>query len=179
MKRMTMTKRTMKRMGWAGRAAALGLLALASACTVQPLHGTGSSGYGGDARYFVEEVDTRVAQQVRNALIFGLNGGRNPAEAPYRVRLVVTATNQNIAIETGRQAPTAARVVVNTSYTVSRMDEGGSNVVAQGERSSSASYDRTVQRFANIRALRDAQNRAAKQVAERVRLAVQQALNAG
>lgn len=156
--------------------AVLACLALLAGCTVQPLYGTGTASYAGDARYHVEEVETRVAQQVRNALIFGLNGGRNPADAPYRVRLVVTSFARDVAVETGRQAPTAARVVVNTSYTVSRLEDGRDTVVASGERSSVASYDRTVQRFANIRARRDAQNRAAKQCAERVRLAVQKAV---
>lgn len=155
---------------------ALPFLAAFSACTVQPLYGTGTAAYPGDARYHVEEVETRVAQQVRNSLIFGLNGGRNPGDAPYRVRLVVTSFARDVAVETGRQAPTAARVVVNTSYTLSRLEEGREVVVTSGERSSVASYDRTVQRFANIRALRDAQNRAAKQCAERVRLAVQKAV---
>ena len=159
----------------------LGLLAAAATlagCTVQPVNGVGTSAYRGEALYYVEPVDTRVAQQVRNALIFGLNGGRNPAEAPYRVRLLVTATSRDVAVETSRQAPTSARVQIDTAWTVTRRPEEGPAspvIVASGERTAIAAYDRTVQRFANKRALLDAENRAAAEAAERVRLAVQQA----
>ena len=163
------------------RALALAGIAFLSACTVQPLAGGGSSAYRGEALYYVEPVDTRVAQQVRNALIFGLNGGRNPAEAPYRVKLLVTATNRDVAVETSRQAPTSARVQVDTAWTVTRQRQSGAalpEIVASGERTAIAAYDRTVQRFANKRALLDAENRAAAESAERVRLAVQQATSA-
>ena len=163
--RRTLLKRTLL------AASAIGLGVLAAGCTAQPLYGPGSAAYSGEALYHIEEVDTRVAQQVRNALIFGLNGGRNPDDAPYRVKLLVTSFAQNLSVEVARQAPTSARVVVNTSFTVR---DGTDNIVMTGERSAAASFDRTIQRFANRRSQRDAENRAAKQAAERVRLAVQQ-----
>ena len=159
----------------------LGAVALLSACTVQPLNGSGSSAYRGEALYYVEPVETRVAQQVRNALIFGLNGGRNPVEAPYRVKLLVTATARDVAVEANRQAPTSARVQVDTAWTLTRTEPEArvpAPIVASGERTAIAAYDRTVQRFANKRALLDAENRAAAEAAERVRLAVQQAVTA-
>ena len=153
---------------------AAGALLTLAGCTVQPMYGSGgTSSYRGEALYYVEPVETRVAQQVRNALIFGLNGGRNPNDAPYRLRLLVTATDRAVAVETNRQAPTSARVSVATAWTLTR---GDAQVVASGERTAIAAYDRTVQRFANKRALLDAQNRAATEAAERVRLAVQQAV---
>ena len=157
-------------------------LAVLSACTVQPLNGTASSSYRGAALYYVEPVESRVAQQVRNALIFGLNGGRNPADAPYQITLLVTSSSRDVAVETSRQAPTSARVQVDAAWTISRTgataDETSNvppEVIASGERTAVAAYDRTVQRFANKRALLDAENRAAAEAAERVRLAVQQA----
>ena len=153
-----------------------GALAI-SGCTVQPMNG-GTSSYRGEALYYVEPVETRVAQQVRNALIFGLNGGRNPAEAPYRVKLLVTASARDVAVEANRQAPTAARVQVDTAWTVTDGTDEQSSIVASGERTAIAAYDRTIQRFANKRALLDAENRAAAEAAERVRFAVQQATRA-
>ena len=155
-------------------------LIVLSGCTVQPLNGNRSAAYRGDALYYVEPVNTRVGQQVRNALIFGLNGGRNPAEAPYRIKLLVTSSARDVAVETSRQAPTSARVRVDTAWTLTRRDgpeqpAAMPEIVASGERTAVAAYDRTVQRFANKRALQDAENRAAAEAAERVRLAVQQA----
>ena len=160
---------------------AFAAVAALSACTIQPLNGSGTAAYRGEALYYVEPVETRVAQQVRNALIFGLNGGRNPADAPYRVKLLVTATARDVAVEANRQAPTSARVQVNTAWTLTRIERESKTpapIFASGERTAIAAYDRTVQRFANKRALLDAENRAAAEAAERVRLAVQQAITA-
>jgi LPS-assembly lipoprotein len=56
----------------------LALLLITSACTVRPLYGeaSGSIGAGGGlGSIAVNPVTSRYAQEVRNHLIFGLNGG--------------------------------------------------------------------------------------------------------
>ena len=53
------------------------------------------------------------------------------------------------------------------TYTLTSLD--GKTVVTQGAATSSASFDRFPQRFANIRADRDAEIRLAKDLAQQVR----------
>ncbi len=159
----------------------VGLLALTSfsvsACQVQPLNAekpgttaTRSELSGVD----ILEVDTRVGQQVRNHLIFGLNGGGRPEGATHTLKLDIKSVRTNISIVTSTQAPTAAQVMVTASYTLN--DKANNVTLATGIRQAVASYDRTNQSFANQRAERDAENRAAREVAEQLRLAIAAAL---
>lgn len=144
-----------------------------SACVYQPLYGSNS--YAPEAsqtlsRIWVADVDTRVGQQVRNRLIFLLQGGRGAMDTTYELRLRV---NDNAKLQAAAQdvsANTAGVVFVIVSYDL--VDLSSHTRIASGSRRASASYDRTGQSFANERALRDAQNRAAAEVAEHLRLAL-------
>ncbi len=163
---------------------ALACTALAGACTVTPLYsdgGPGTPGTGGAAlgNVSVEEVDTRYAQEVRNHLIFLLSGGAgDPANAPYRLRLSVakrTISAATIQPVTARERePTAGRVIMNATYLL--VDAATGQPVARGTRQAAASFDRQLQEFAVVRAERDAENRAARELAEMVRLAIAQKL---
>ncbi|EFL89693.1 LPS assembly lipoprotein LptE [Ahrensia sp. R2A130] len=153
---------------------------LVAGCTVEPLRGartTVGSGIVSDnlLATSVAEVNTRVAQQVRNELLFALHGGNNNVPPRYQVKLGVTATASALSIQSSSLAPTSARVVVSASYTATEI--ATNRVVAQGNRRTFAAYDRTTQSFANERAERDAENRAAKEVAEQIRLALGQQLS--
>ncbi len=154
---------------------------LLSACTVEPLNAsrTDSSLATGNvststrdvlASITVNDVKTRTGQQVRNALLFALNGGREPAGGQYRVNLTVTTVNQKLAVEQNTNEPTAAQVRVFAGYAL--VDKESGATVSSGKRNALASYDRTPQSFANERAERDAENRAAKQVAEQIYLSL-------
>ncbi len=145
-----------------------------SGCTIQPLNAvkpesslTPVSRLSGIE---IPEVSTRVGQQVRNQLIFGLNGGAQPTGETHTLTLRVTANKATIAVVTSTQAPTAAQVTVTANYTFTK--KPGNEVLATGIRQAIASYDRTNQSFANQRAERDAENRAAKEVAEQLRLVI-------
>lgn len=158
-----------------------GILALLfglSACQFQPLHGTqatnqltarGLSGIG------VSSVNSRVAQQVRNHLLFLFNGGDELVEKTHEVRLRVSWNNRQVALIQQVEDSTSAVVTVITSYEIVNLADG--KTVASGKRVAEAPYDRTGQVFANERAERDAENRAAKEVAESIRLAVAADLN--
>lgn len=63
------------------------------------------------------------------------------------------------------------------TYVITDIRTGKS--VARGQRSVTASYDRPRQEFANVRAERDAQNRAARELAELLRLAIAQDMSKG
>lgn len=166
-----------------------GLLAVAAAgvagCTVQPLYGSagGGSAIGTPSDSLpaisIEPVNTREAQEVRNHLIFLLNGGAGePANPAYRLKLgiskraVASATVQPVT-STGRE-PTAGRVVMTSAYVLT--DAATGQVIAEGKRQTFASFDQPKQEFAVARAEIDAENRAARELAEILRLTVAQEL---
>ena len=145
-----------------------------SACTFQPLYGPTST--LADTQNFqlrqvgVSEVSTRVGQQVRNHLIYLFSGGNEDPAPRYEARLQVTSFERRTSAQASLRDTTAGFVTVTTSYTL--IDTGTKKRVAGGSRTASASFDRTSQTFANQRAVRDAENRAGKAVAEQLRLAI-------
>lgn len=150
-------------------------LFLLSACQFQPLYGTSSSSNVQLNNISVDEVDTRSGQQVRNHLLFLLNGGNAPVEPAYRVELRISTTNKTLANVSDLQDRTTGSIQISVSYSL--IDLVTSKSVAKGKRSAKAAYDRTGQSFANSRAERDAENRAAKEAAEAIRFALASNLN--
>lgn len=148
------------------------VLALSS-CTLQPLNSTKpDAALAPTALSNIEilSVNNRVGQQVRNQLIFALNGGKEPVGAVHSLKLIVVARKAALSVVTSTKAPTAAQVTVSTIYTLKQKADG--EIIATGTRQAIASYDRTNQSFANQRAERDAENRAANEVAEQLRLII-------
>jgi LPS-assembly lipoprotein len=158
---------------------AAGLLGV-SACSVQPLYSDGpvansavTGSIGAElSTVSVKPATTRVGQEVRNRLLFLLYGGQaEPAAPRYTLTLAVTAISEasaNIQVNTENE-PTAAIETVRASYSLA--DSSGT-VVATGKRQFSASYDVPRQEFAALRARIDAENRAARELAELLRLAI-------
>ena len=174
-----MSSSDMKRKPAQERLAGLLVLAVAatvSACTWQPLYGTGNytskQTPGGYAlqQVHVAEVSTRPAQQIRNHLIFLLQGGKDNPDVPYLVKLRVGRTGENVAAVKDIRDFTAGIVTFTVSYDL--FEKATMNRVATGTRSATATYDRTSQNFANERAVRDAENRAALDAAEQLRMAI-------
>ena len=165
-----------------------------SACTVQPLYGgaTASIAPGEPSARVASiavkeapprtaaglEVAMRPAQEVRNHLIFGFNGGAGqPASPRYLMELeVVQRTSETATIQRSRydNEPSAGAVRLTGSYRL--VDPVTTEVVATGTRSATATFDRPVQLFAEARAERDAENRAARELAAFLQLAVMQDL---
>jgi LPS-assembly lipoprotein len=157
-------------------------LAALSACTVRPLYsnaaGAGTGTVAGLSSIAIKPVGTRYGQEVRNHLIFGLNGGAGqPANPLYWLTLNVTASASSAATiqRALEEEPTASMMTVGASYTLTDAKTG--EMVAQGRREASSSYDVPRQSFAAARAQRDAENRAARELAELLRLAIGQDLS--
>lgn len=165
----------------AGLAAAVAA-AMLTGCQVRPLYSTASTSADAPARVAsvaVKTVSTREAQQVRNHLIFLINGGaREAADARYQVSLGVTAMTTGAlatqVADTTDYVPTASTVTMTSLYQINDTTTGES--VASGKRQVMASFDRPRQEFAAARAERDAQDRAARELAEQLRLAILQDL---
>ncbi|MEM9732450.1 MAG: LPS assembly lipoprotein LptE [Pseudomonadota bacterium] len=161
--------------------AGLALLALVG-CTVEPLNSSTaalSANVSDSTRVVLERtsvspVSTRVAQQVRNALLFAMNGGTQKPGGRYRVDLSVVSTVSNLSVQVSSLAPTSAQVKVAARYNVVEIATAKS--VASGQHTAIAGFDKTPQSFANERAERDAQNRAAREAAQRIHLSVASAV---
>ncbi len=148
----------------------MAVLFLAS-CQYQPLYGDrGNSAGAGLETVGVANVDSRVGLQVRNNLLFLMNGGFASSEKTHEAQLRVSYSNKQLASLPLVADSTAGTVTVRASYDLIDLRTG--EVVASGLRDATASYDRTGQVFANNRAVRDAENRAAKETAESLRLAI-------
>lgn len=161
----------------------VGSLALVSACTVRPLYSnaplsTGSSANAELASIAIKPVKTRYAQQVRNNLIFGFGrGAGEPASPLYSLNLSVTEAVESSAlvqVGTDEDEPTAGSVTLTANYTLTDAKSGA--VITVGKRSITSSFDRPRQEFASYRAQIDAENRAARELAEALQLSIAQDL---
>ncbi|WP_027053075.1 LPS assembly lipoprotein LptE [Mesorhizobium erdmanii] len=176
----TELSRLLRRVALAGL---VGSLALVSACTVRPLYSnaplsTGASANAELASIAVKPVKTRYAQQVRNNLIFGFGrGAGEPASPLYSLDLTVTEAVESSAlvqVQTDQDEPTAGSVTLTASYTLTDMKTGA--VITVGKRAITSSFDRPRQEFASYRAQIDAENRAARELAEALQLSIAQDL---
>ena len=77
-------------------------------------------------------------------------------------------------IQTDEDEPTAGTVTLTASYVLTDAKTGV--VIATGKRSIPSSFDKPTQEFASYRAQLDAENRAARELAEMVSLSVAQDL---
>lgn len=171
-----------------GRLAVCGMaaaLALVSACTVRPLYssqplspGSALSASAELASISIKPVSTRYAQQVRNNLIFAFGqGSGEPASPAYTLDLGVTELVESAAIvqvQTQEDEPTAGTVTLTANYVL--RDTATNTVIAVGKRSIPSSFDRPRQEFAAYRAQIDAENRAARELADLLRLSIAQDL---
>ncbi|MCT8988686.1 LPS assembly lipoprotein LptE [Chelativorans sp. SCAU2101] len=155
---------------------------LAAGCTVRPLLGTEPGEAGEEiastlSSVSVKPVDTREAQEVRNHLIFLFQGGDpQPADPTHTLDLAVSRrVTSAVQVQRGNEnEPTAGTVTLIGQYRLT--DAATGEVVAQGRREVSAGFDRPRQEYAVLRAQRDAEDRAARELAELIRLAVAQDL---
>lgn len=155
----------------------MAIVAAVAGCTAQPLYSTSvAPEVGGNntsvaaalGQVNVAPVTTREAQVVRNELIFLLSGGRgNPAGASYDLTLRAYPSSQSAtAVNTVgvEQAPTSAIMSFTGTYTLT--ESGTRRVIGNGTRHATALYDFPVnQPFAEQRAVRDAQDRSARELA--------------
>lgn len=163
-------------------------VAAISACTVRPLYSDSApvagvtSGMRAElASIAIKPTPTRYGQEVRNRLIFLFGGGQGePASPRYSLDLRVTSIREAAAmrqVTRGENEPTAATVTLNGTYVLTRNEDG--KVIGQGSRQIMSSFDVPRQSFGEMRAEIDAQNRAARELAQLLQLAISQDLTRG
>jgi LPS-assembly lipoprotein len=160
-------------MSWAERGLRLGFVALVLAlasCQVRPLYAPGPGGTSVASVLPAIDVatpETRPEQVFRNALLFRLGAGEGDA-APSRYRLDyrIGLVERRVAIEQFTGTPAAYQVEGRMSFV---LREGATGpIVLRDSVAAVASYDSSTQEFANVRALRDAEDRVAENLAEMV-----------
>ena len=170
-----------------GKLAIVLALVGAAGCTVRPLYSDApitSSGqdYGMAAELrsiAIKPVSSRYGQVVRNHLIYMFGqGGGEPAQSKYTLNLTVTALSQGSTyrqVGERQNEPSSATMTLTATYTLATSADGAP--VASGRREIMSSYDVPRQSFAAMRAARDAENRAARELAHQLRLAIAQDLS--
>jgi LPS-assembly lipoprotein len=161
-------------------AAALAIAALAGGC-FQPLYGEQSLTGGPVLRDQLSAVDVlqiqapkgsdeeRLAVMVRDALLFDFTGGGVSASPTHRLKISVYSTRATIIVDVNTSRPDIENYGLNATYALTEI--ATRKVVVTGQTFARVSYDipGQEQRFARIRGLRDAENRAAKVVADNIR----------
>jgi len=144
-------------------------------CVVRPLYadapGSGTPVAARLAQIAVEPARNRPEQVLRNELIFSFTGGETAPDPQYALRVFLTRTEAAVAVERLSEVPASYLVSLSASFVLSDSTTG--RTLLTGNSAADASYDFSSQRFANVRALEDAESRAAKTIAAdiRVRLA--------
>ena len=172
------------------RLALVGALALTTAGCFRPVYGGAggtpgvvAKGPNGDVAELMRSVEVkpiegRVGLKMRNELIFFLRGGGAAAPTAYRVNITFSEFGQSAIVDPYTSVPESRTISLQASYTMTRAG-GGLDPIMKGEAFGSATYFSSLQRFANVRAERDAEDRAAVQIAERIRSRLQAYFSTG
>jgi len=102
-------------------------------------------------------------------LLFDLTGGAAPPPPTHRLAIKMSTTRLSVIVDINSGRPDVEDYGLNVSYTLTEIKSG--KPVVTGSTFARVSYDipGQAQRFARARALRDAEDRAAKLVADNIR----------
>jgi LPS-assembly lipoprotein len=161
--------------------AALALAGLTAGC-FEPLYAdrptpTGTTSVAGRLRAVdVAPIDTvrgsrldRVSVDVRSELMYELTGGSGGTAPTHRLDIKLTATQLQVIVDINTARPDINNYGIDAIYVLTEIATG--KPVVKGQTFSRVSYNipGQEQRFASDRGLRDAENRAAKVIADNIR----------
>jgi LPS-assembly lipoprotein len=139
---------------------------------IEPLYGPGGVGgldMAAELRAIaVDPIPDRFGHYLGAELIFALNGSGSKPPPKYRLLVAYKNRVQTPIIDSVTGRADSATVWADVTYQL--LPAAGGLPVVSGSVASLADYDRSSQRYANIRAARDAEIRAAKSVADQIRL---------
>jgi LPS-assembly lipoprotein len=165
---------------WVAVAAAA---ALTAGC-FQPLYGEHAAGPGAVApnvrdAFATVEIDqvsapngtpeARIAVELRNNVVYELTGGAGSGTTSYRLRIQMKLSKAAMIVDIATGRTEAEIIGIDVAYTLTEV--GTKKVVVNSQTFARVSSDvpGLQQRFAHQRAQRDAENRAAKVIAEQIR----------
>jgi LPS-assembly lipoprotein len=164
---------------WTRLAAVLALAGLTAGC-FQPMYGDSrvvhTAGLDNKlASVKVEPISARngtplarVGVQMRNDLIYDLTGGGGETAPTHKLTIQLSATNLQVIVDVTTARPDVQNYGIDANYTLTDLSTG--KVVVKGTTFSRVSYNTPgqEQRYAGARGLRDAENRAAKVIADSI-----------
>ena len=161
-------------MSWSrglGAAAALALSAELAGC-FQPLYSEAAHpGLAENVRAIeVAPIKDRIGHYLANDLTTDLNGTGQTTTPKYRLTVKVSTGTQTPTVNSLINVATSATVLGSAEYTLTKIDGGGE--VLSGKASAAAAYDRSQQRYNDLRAERDAEIRLARALSDEISLRV-------
>ncbi|KQP61649.1 MULTISPECIES: LPS assembly lipoprotein LptE [unclassified Methylobacterium] len=165
--------RVTKRM--AVRIALVGALSLSLSACFRPLYGPTASGESMSALLASIQVDDitmaqgqeRIGHYLRSELIFDLDGSGTPAPKRYRLKMQGSESVQTPIVSSTTGRAEAGTIIGTVKYALENLD--GTKIITEGVATGTATYDRSIQRFASLRAARDAEIRLAKVLSEQIK----------
>src|SRR6266404_2792361 len=112
--------------------------------------------------------EARIQVEIRNALAFKLYGNATGMPPTHRLVLRFTSSRSSLMVDTNTGLPTSENYGIDAQYNL--IDIATNKSVMTGTTFSRVSYDMpgSYQRFARSRAYRDAEDRAAQEIAENI-----------
>lgn len=160
----------------AGLASLVAVAGLLSACQVRPLYAVSTGVTQKLSEVSFSDVGSRVGLQVRNQLIFIAGRGAGETKTPkYNVDLSVSSGTGGVLYLPSSSTSGAGRTTVTASFTLKEIGTG--KVIKSGSRAVTSLVDFPTQEFAKQRAIRDSEDRAAREVAEMVAADIAAALS--
>jgi LPS-assembly lipoprotein len=125
----------------------------------------------------VTPIPSRIGHYLVEDLIADINGTGQTASPPkYRLAVKISTGMQTPTVNSEINVASSATVTGDAEYTLTKVD-GGAEVV-KGTANAAAAYDRTTQRYADLRAARDAEIRLARALSQEISLRLASALAA-
>lgn len=157
------------------RAVLVGALALTLGGCLRPLYGPTASGARMQdvlAEIEVDQIRTAVGQErtghyLRSELIYNLDGSGRPRPKRFKAAIRLTESVQTPIVDTVTGRANSATLLVTAVVALTSLPDN--TPVLTEVVTGTASYDRFAQRFANIRAARDAEIRLANTLADQIR----------
>ncbi len=162
-----------------GRRAVLGALVAALAAPVlsacgnggfRPIYATGAfDGSDVDKKLALVKVNTipgRVGQRIRNELIFQTTGGSDPIPPAYSLDIAI---RESVTATLIKSDGDSLGQVYNLDAAFRLTDLRTKTTVLEGTSYGRSGFERVTSSFANVRARENAENRAAKLVANEMR----------
>jgi len=112
-------------------------------------------------------VSDRLGHYIGTELIFLLNGSGESVKPLYRLTIDTKESNPALVVDSQTGRADSASIFVTASFKLVSIDK--EVVLASGQVSSAAPYDRSSQRFSNLRAARDGEIRVAKSLANDIK----------
>jgi LPS-assembly lipoprotein len=122
----------------------------------------------------VTTIPGRVGQRVRNELLFQTTGGGESAPKAYKLDIVL---RERLTSQLVNAQGDAESQIFHLDADFQLTDTSGKDVILKGQSFGRAGFQRFQTIYANVRAKRDAENRAARTVAADIRSRIEAALS--